>query len=176
MKEQTIHLGIKGDGDNGDVGSAYVYLPLYEGDAGSPKSRTGKVEFTTRRPKCASDFSTDGISLLIANSGLVPSDLVMIEYQLVYCTYSGHQAGDGFTISHAGEIVSAPFDSYLSIDYVPAKSAILKRIQFKPQPYPLANLYFRARVSTIWSPDMPMDKWDFAKDPAVTEVHLRLTP
>lgn len=179
--KQYINLLFNYEGENeneGDVGSPYIFLPLYDGDRGSRNEvdRINRTEFINRRPFCASDFSVEGITLLISNSGLVPSDLIMIDYQVVYCTAPQHQATDGFTISHAFDQPRDPLDSYQTIDFVPPNGSISKRIKFVDLsfPIPLANVYFRAKVSTVWHPITPIDEWNFAKDVTVIEAHLRL--
>ncbi|MBD1362856.1 hypothetical protein IDJ77_03455 [Mucilaginibacter sp. ZT4R22] len=168
-------------GENGEVGNPYLFLPLYDGDIGVRYDRTTKSEFITRKPFAVSDFTQNGLNLTIANSGLVPSDLVMIEYQIVYCTAPGHNAQDGFipgqsyTI-HAGEVTSNEIDSYQTIDFVPAKNTVIKQIKFPNIGYGVYNMYFRAKVSTVWHKSVPMEEWDFATDVTVIEAHLRVRP
>jgi hypothetical protein len=168
-------------GEYGEIGSPYIYLPLFDGDNGNRFERTTKNEFINRKPFAVSNFSPKGLRLTIANSGLVPSDLVMIEYQIVYCTAQGHSAQNGFiqgqsTTVHAGEVTSNEIDSYQTIDFVPAQDAIIKNIRFPDFSYigSVYNIYFRAKVSTIWHENIPMKDWNFANDVTVVEAHLRV--
>lgn len=180
--EEQIKIPCCG-GENGEIGSPYLYLPLYDGDNGKRDDRINKPEFINRKPYAISNFTTKGLRLTIANSGLVPSDLVMIEYQIVYCTAIGHNAQDGFipgqvATIHAGEETSNEIDSYQTIDFVPPKGVIFKDIKFPPKnylPY-ISNIYFRAKVSTVWHESIPMELWDFANDVTVVEAHLRVQP
>lgn len=180
--EEHIEIPCCG-GENGDVGSPYLYLPLYDGDNGKKYDRTSKVEFINRKPLAISNFTPNSLRLNIANSGLVPSDLVMIEYQIVYCTANLHGSQNGFipgqaTTIHAGDLTSNEVDSYLTIDFVPAQGAIFKDIKFASVYYidEVFNIYFRAKVSTVWHESIPMKDWDFANDVTVVEAHLRLKP
>lgn len=181
--EEQIEIPCCG-GENGEVGSPYLYLPLYDGDTGKRHDRTTKSEFINRKPFAVNNFTQNGLKLTIANSGLVPSDLIMIEYQVVYCTAQGHAPQDGFVLGqpvtiHAGEETSNEIDSYQTIDFVPAQKAIIKEIKFQQTPYYINwvyNIYFRAKISTIWSESVEMKDWDFANDVTVVEAHLRLRP
>ena len=180
--EEQIEIPCCG-GENGEVGSPYLYLPLYNGDIGNRYDRINKIEFIKRKPIAVSNFTQTGLRLTIANSGLVPSDLVMIEYQVVYCTASGHKDEDGFiqgqsTTIHFDEETSKEIDSYVTIDFVPAQDVIIKEIRFQPIEYIdwVYNIYFRAKVSTVWHESVDMKDWDFANDVTVVEAYLRLKP
>ena len=171
------------DGENGEVGSPYLFLPLYDGDKGNRYSRINRVEFISRKPFGVKNFTPNGLSLIVGNSGLVPSDLIMIEYQIVYCTSSLHNTQDGFiagqsTTIHAGEIISNEMDSYQTIDFVPAQGTILKDIRFPSVNYLeyVYNMFFRAKISTVWHQSIPMKDWNFANDVTVVEAHLRVKP
>lgn len=181
--EQQIEIPCCG-GENGEVGSPYIYLPLFDGDNGKRYDRVTKSEFINKKPFAVSNFSPSGLNITIVNSGLVPSDLIMIEYQVVYCTAQGHTPPDGFVLGqsttiHAGEETSNEIDSYQTIDFVPAQKAIIKEIKFQQIPYYIDmvyNIYFRAKVSTVWHESIEMKDWDFANDVTVVEAHLRLRP
>jgi hypothetical protein len=162
-------------GENGDVGP-WIFLPLYNYDVGDPRNRTIPPEYSNRQPACASQFTRDGITITIQNSGVVISDPVILQYQLRYCVETTHGVATGFATAHAGEAASKLEEAYLTLDVVPPGQSILKKLFFPAWPGYLANLYFRARVSTIWSPPLPPDNWDFANDPKVAEVYLRIAP
>ncbi|MDD2178171.1 hypothetical protein OIN59_12065 [Acidovorax sp. D2M1] len=134
-------------------------------------------EFSKREPVClewrnvVNPASTSFISLTVTNLGQVASDAVRIHYQFVYCTYRDHARDQGFTIDHAFEAKSD--EKSFFVDFVPASS---NRVFLIPYPidttsFPeLKNLYFRARVSTLWEAKVPIENWDFATDPKVTEA------
>ena len=180
--EEQIEVPCCG-GENGEIGSPYLYLPLYNGDIGKRYDRTNRNEFIKRKPLAVSNFTENGLRLTIANSGLVPSDLVMIEYQIVYCTADGHRDEDGFVLGqpttiHYDEETSKEIDSFMTIDFVPAQNVIIKEIKFLPMRDIewVYNIYFRAKVSTVWHETVEMKDWDFANDVTVVEAHLRLRP
>lgn len=167
------------------IGCPYIYLPLYFGDKGAADifDRNSRDEYNYKKPFAVQNFTPNGLSLIVANSGLVPSDLIMIEYQVVYCTANGHNFSDGFIAGqtntiHAGEQTSNEIDSYQTIDFVPAQESIEKEIIFKQIPYIdwVYNIYFRAKVSTVWHESIEMKDWNFANDVTVVEAHLRLRP
>lgn len=156
---------------------AFLIFPLYDGDRGSAHGRSSRTEFKTRRPLCLRSFDDNGVVCEISNLGTLPSDLIVLEHQFVFCTLPAHGAGDGFTAIHAGEVTSAPVDAIINAAYVPARSSIevhfpLPRVSLTG----LANIYFRSRIGTLWSPAPPMRDWDFAQDPHVVEAHRRLAP
>ncbi len=172
MAWETSNLTIT---DEDSDGAAYVYFPLYAGDVGAPSARAGKQEFVSRRPRCISAFDKTGLTIEIANSGQTASDAVSLAYQIVFCTLPSHGPQDGFKVDHAGETNSAAMDKYLNVDFVDPGSSVFRRIDFPDPGFGgLANIYFRARVSTLWSPSVPVDQWSFEDDPAVTEAHCRL--
>jgi hypothetical protein len=155
--------------------NARVFLKLYEQDLGGDDGgREGRSEYLDRSPACVSEFTQEGLTLEISNAGHVASDLVGIEYQLVFCTYAGHTAQEGFTVSHTQEEESSDLDKLTSADFVLPRQSIFKRILFPPCPDQLANIYFRARVSTIWARPVPRTDWNFASESSVTEAHLRI--
>ena len=174
-------MGVEGSaiyiGDEDSDGSAVVFLPLFPGDVGQANSsvRLSKTEFQARQPLCVTDFDELGITLEIANSGQVISDVVTLEYEVVFCTAASHGALDGFTTSHASEEQSDLLAKYLSMDVVDPGSSVRHRLVFPQIGFSnLKNVYFRARVSTLWTPSVPPDQWDFASDPSVTEAHYRV--
>lgn len=157
--------------DGVDVGTPFVYFQLYDGDTGSLPGRDAKPEFINRNPSCA-DLTPYSATLLIANSGDVASDLVIVEYKVVFCTYEGHLPQQGFSSSHAGEVESSSEEEIMNVAFVPAGGSHRVTLNFPPFPVPelLKNVYLQARVSTLWT-DTPI-VWDFATDPRVTEVHV----
>lgn len=165
------------DDEVGDFGAAFVYFRLYQNDVGSLANRTSAPEFLDRKPYCVRQGDRSSVILEIANAGHAMSDIVMLEYRIIFCTWDVHGPQDGFSTSHAGELQSSTLDEYLSLDAVPPLGAVTKHVPFPSWNGPgLANVYFQARVSTLWEPNVPMTQWDFATDPAVTEWHLRIAP
>lgn len=178
--------GVSGDGvdidigDEGEPPGPYVFLPLFADDVGSRFGRDARVEYTSRKPACVDWSSPEELFLRVGNSGGVISDLICIEYDIVYCTASVHGPADGFTVSHAAEQASDPLEKYTTLNYVPPRGTIQIRIAI-PAPFGnefvgVSNLYFRARATTIWASGLPRAQWDFLADPAVTEAVLRLAP
>jgi hypothetical protein len=157
------------DGGYDDV-SAFVYLKLYEDDEGDLTGRTTFKEYVDREPWCV-DLNKYGAKLRITNSGKVASDLVTVEWRMAFCTASFHKPQDGFTASHALETGSSELDAFVNVDFLlPGETKDID-IPFPEAPSELVNIYFQARVSTLWTGSIPMDQWDFAKDVAVTEAH-----
>lgn len=170
MSDTVISIG---DGDKDGEVWPFVYFKLYDYDTGSLVDRTATNEFKLRTPSCVKDISAAGVELEVTNSGQVASDLVLIDWRVVFCTYEGHQPHEGFTVSHYKETGSDPIDSALNMDFIPAKNSKCISIKFPEAPPELRNLYFQARVSLLWSPAMPKNEWDFATDICVTEAHRR---
>lgn len=165
------------NGEIGEFGTAFVYFRLYSWDVGDLTGRTLTPGFKERKPYCVQQGDLKGVMLELANAGHVMSDIVMLEYRIVFCTLAAHGPQDGFSTSHAGESQSSSLDKYLSLDAVPPLGAVTKHVPFPSWNGPgLANIYFQARVSTLWEPNVSMTQWDFATDPAVTEWHLRIAP
>lgn len=164
------------DDDNGEGShEAFVFLRLHEQDVGHLHDRVGRTEFVTRKPKCVS--IQDGVLFLeLFNIGNMASDLITVDYQLIYCTLPSHGVTDAFTGLHAQEIESTSIDRIASASYVEAHGFAHVRINLPPPPLGLANIYFRARASTLWDAPSDMNTWDFATDLKVTEFHLRVAP
>jgi len=167
------------------IGCPHIYLPLYVGDKGVADivDRQSRNEYIIKKPFAVQDFTPTGLSLIVTNSGLVPSDLIMIEYQVVYCTSNGHGILDGFIVGqtttiHAGEQISNEVEEYQTIDFIPHNDSKKKAINFAPIEYidSVYNIYFRAKVSTVWHKNIPMKDWNFANDVTVVEAHLRVRP
>ena len=155
---------------------AFPYFMVYPGDVGKLAGRTATPQFQQRRPACVTQFSTSRIVLNVSNAGLVMSDLVTLSYQIIFCTASGHRLADAWTAIHADEVESTQEEEYQSISAIPPQGAIGYGIEFDNigmSSY-LCNIYFRARVQTLWEPDLPISQWDFATDPRVTEAYLRV--
>ena len=165
---------LRGEGE-GNVHQPYLFFPLFAGDVGRPVGRQQRSEFVNRTPAAVTNFSTAGITLLLQNSGNVASDLVLIEFQLIYCTDPRHGALDGFTLNHAAESSFLASEATDTLDFVAAGAAVVKRINFGQPPVShLANLYFRARVSTLWDTAVPPTAWSFGREPWVTEAYYRV--
>lgn len=154
---------------------AWVFLQLYDGDVGSPVGRTTHPRYMTRTPKCIAQFTRNEIAIDVSNSGTVMSDLVIVEYEIIYCSLKTHGVADGFTAVHAGEFSPDPLDKLATAASIPAGESV--RMLLKVPPISgnwLQNLYFRARVCTLWAANPPKSDWDFATDPRVTEGFLRI--
>lgn len=177
---------MQGDGEGGNIridndhsdGAAIVYLKLYKGDVGlaSANVRSLRPEYQRRLPACVTNFSPTGLDLELSNSGRVASDLVMIDFEVVYCSFKGHGPADGFTVSHLKEDHSSAFDVLTSASFIPPLSSELHRIEFTPVDMTgITKIYFRARLSPLMGSPIPPDrKWDFLGDAAVTECCLLL--
>lgn len=155
----------------------FLLLQVNIGESSDIAKRHTLPEFAKREPVCLewrnvfNPADTSSISLIVTNLGQVASDAVRIQYQFVYCTYRDHARDKGFTIDHAFEAKSD--EKSFFVDFVPASSSRVFLI-----PYPIAtasfpelkNLYFRARVSTLWEAKVPIENWNFATDLKVTEA------
>lgn len=165
------------DLDNPDVRdlAAHVYLRLYDDDIGDRWGRSRYPEFVERRPKCVAEFSETGVTLEISNSGKTISDAVSIEYKLIFCSASSHGIRDGFNRKHAVEIDSNSVERFQKFTVVAPMDREPVKLKFpKFEGIELVrNIYFRARVSTLWSTSVAMEDWDFKNDPAVTEAYFR---
>jgi hypothetical protein len=155
----------------------FLLLQVNRTEGSNITNRTALPEFSKREPVCVEWRNIDNpsdsssISLIVTNLGNFASDAVRIHYQFVYCTYSGHAKDQGFTIDHAFEAKSDERSFF--VDFVPA---VRNRTFLIPYPVAIAdfvglkNLYFRARVSTLWDVRVPIENWNFATDPKVTEA------
>ncbi|MGE3978033.1 MAG: hypothetical protein AB7F94_10645 [Nitrospira sp.] len=164
------------EGDRPSPAEPWVYLKLHAQDKGQAAGRTNRSEYVKRAPHCVSNFSRNGLQIEISNAGMAASDLVVVEYELIYCSYEGHGPADGYSTIHAGEVQSTPLDRIMTAAYVPPGGSIAHYISFPEQPgLWLRNLYFRARVVTLWEQKLPKDQWDFATDPRVTEAYIAVS-
>lgn len=162
-------------GDENDVDVwPFLYFKLYDYDTGSLTDRVKTAEFIKRKPSCVKSLTELGAEIEITNSGHVASDLVIIEWRVVFCTYEGHLPHEGFSISHYAETGSDPVDEMNSLDFIAANSAKTVRIAFPTAPLSLKNIYLQARVSLLWEPEVPMSAWDFTNDIRVTEAHREI--
>jgi hypothetical protein len=155
----------------------FLLLQVNKSEGSNISGRQSLPEFAKREPICVewrnvvNPTDIGSISLVVTNLGQFASDAVRIHYQFVYCTYSAHSRDQGFTIDHAFEAKSDERSFF--VDFVPASRS---RIFLVPYPIAVAsfsglkNLYFRARVSTLWDVRVPIGKWNFATDPKVTEA------
>lgn len=169
-KQESI--GIE-DPTKDPLSSAFLILELTELDQGDLSGRDKKSEYLQRKPHCV-EWSADSLSLTITNLGKVASDLVKIEYELVFCTANQHGPNDGFNTQHAGEISSSTKDDNSFLDFIPARGKQTLTFPIELPSTQIINLYFRARVSTLWSGRKPPNEWDILTDAAVTEAWTRL--
>lgn len=152
----------------------WVFFRLYEDDSGSIADRTVRQEYIDRSPFCLLKLTPDEVWVEVVNLGTVMSDLVIVEYQVIYCTFEGHGPADGFSQNHAGEYASDEVSTVITAASIPAGESHLFKIDLPDKPtYSLKNLYFRARVSTLWGEKPPMELWRFEDEPWVTEGHVR---
>lgn len=148
----------------------YLHFKISPDDGGDPNApRTTMAGFINRKPTSIEWRLSESIVLLhVYNGGKSASDLFRVDYQIVYCTFADHKAADGFSTLHAGEADGSTAEDLLTADYLlPGKSTSIavKLSKFAT----LKNIYVRARVSTLFSPLVPMKDWSFAKDPQVVE-------
>lgn len=166
-----------GDDDEINV-EPFIFFQLAPNDNGSTYGRTSTTEYIGRKPVCvrwAHDLSS--VTLIVSNAGLTASDLVVVDYQIIFCVFAAHGPRDGFTVSHAGETADNQFDKVINAAVVPALGATELTVDLSQYAVPnLFNIYLRARVSTMFSEDLPYSQWDFANDITVTEAHLRVRP
>lgn len=153
---------------------AHVYIPLYEADTGRTYGRSHRSEFLNRTPVGVS-LTKERAVVTVVNSGPVASDLITLEWRVRFCTFDPHLPTEGFTIAHAKEVVSDPFGDYFNIEFLEGGESKSFGIEFPEYPSDLANVYFQARVSTLWTGAVKPDLWAgiFATDPGVTEAHCK---
>lgn len=161
-----------GDNDNGGVWP-FVYFKLYEFDTGSLIDRVKTSQFILRNPSCVRELTKEGATIEVSNAGQVASDLILVEWRVVFCTLKDHLPHEGFSVSHFAETQSDPADDLENIDFIAANSFKTISVNFPEAPSNLQNIYFQARVSLLWDPDVPMAEWDFATDIRVTEAHRK---
>jgi hypothetical protein len=161
--------------DNEGAHEAFVLLRLHEQDVGHLHDRVGRPEYISRKPKCV-EVQNGVLSLELFNIGNMASDLITVDYQLIYCTLPSHGVADAFFSSHAQEVQSTSLDRIATASYVEPHGSAFVNIVLPPPPPGLANIYFRARASTLWDAPSDMNSWDFAADRKVTEFHLRVAP
>lgn len=153
-------------------GSAFVYLPVIENELFRRTIRRDLAEYQTRNPYCV-DLRVDGATIRIANAGMTASDLVVLDYKVVFCTAPEHGPIDGFTVDHAGEQRPLEIEKAATAAVVLPGSVIDQIITWEPADW-AENIYLRARVSTLWSEDVPIEAWNPAEDLFVTEAYLKL--
>ncbi len=169
-----------GDGDIGpfptDPGNhpasqPYLYFPIIPSDDGNPHAaRTAMPGFAGRKPVSVEwKLAQNTAALHIHNGGSTASDLIRVDYEIVYCTLASHQPDQGFAVNHAGESQGSTSEDLLTTDYVlPGRSVILN---VKLSPFlGVKNIYIRARVSTLFSPRVDKANWNWATDPKVVEA------
>lgn len=158
--------------------SPYLLFLLDKFDTGEQNDRVSKPEYETRNPLCV-QWSANYLDLTITNLGQVASDLVQLDYQFRYCIDPAHKVNEGFVHPHAGEVANNTVQSGSFLDFVPAYTghrpgSVTVRLSFPDNlPPNLVNLYFRAKVSTLWSKPSVPDKWNFEIDHTVVEATKR---
>lgn len=156
---------------------AFVMFELYEGDKGSTVDRSQKPEFKSRQPKCLIEFTTEKLVVEASNIGTLASDLTVLEYQFIFCTWEVHGPEDGFIYGiHSGEATGDPLDDLASAAAIAPgeKHRFLVKVPEFQHPFRLWNIYFRGRLASLWSKPPDPEDWDFSRDPRVTEAHLRI--
>lgn len=156
----------------------FIFFQLAPDDTGSLAGRTSRPEFVGRQPWCVRwSPGLESVTISVTNAGMTASDLVVVDYQIIFCVYPPHGPQDGFTVSHAGEVADNQFDKVINAAVVPALGSADLVIDLTEYTFAgLANIYLRARVSTFTSEDLPYDRWDFAKDICVIEAQIRVAP
>lgn len=165
-------------GDDENPQDAFVMFELYEGDEGSIYNRTDRPEFKSRHPKCLVEFTPEKLTVEASNIGTLASDLTVLEYQFIFCTWETHGPADGFIYGiHSGEATGDPLEDLASAAAIPpgGKHRFSIQVPRFNHPFRLWNIYFRGRLATLWSKPPDPDDWDFSRDPRVTEAHLRIT-
>lgn len=157
--------------------SPYLLFPLTKRDDGKMVDRTGVAEYVRRQPWCV-NWADDHLTLTITNLGYVASDLVQVAYQFRVCVDPLHLVDEGFVQPHAGEVANNTTENGGFLNFVPAAQgrkpgSISLIIAFPELPGNLANLYFRAKVTTLWSEPTPPATWSFATDCTVVEATKR---
>ncbi len=153
-----------------------LLFKIFAGDVGNSQERVASVEYRDRRPVCVAwdqSFPPRWLDLTISNIGDIASDLVKVDYQLVYCVAKNHGLAEGFVQNHAGEVSGSTSDDYEMISFVQGRDNLTLRIDFGAPSDFIVNLYFRARLSTIWTTPLPKADWDFASDWRVVEATKR---
>lgn len=178
MEELTLRAR-DGEGDAGDpvndpLANPFLMLAVTEYDDGNrPVDWTS--EYKERKPSSVR-WTPNEIHLTISNVGQVASDIIRVDYQLVYCTYAGHKADEGFTQSHAQDINGSSRSKFQYLSYVSAGGSLIYVVPYSTEQYEqpgwqmLRRIYFRARVTTLWAPYKEPATWDFKNDPAVVEA------
>ncbi len=165
-------------GDNDDnPQDAFVMFELYEGDEGLTNDRTNKPEFKSRQPKCLVEFTPERLVVEASNIGTLASDLTVLEYQFIFCTWETHGPEDGFIYGiHSGEVTGDTSEDLASAAAIAPGSKHQFRIEVPSFNHSLSlwNIYFRGRVANLWSKPPDPEDWDFSRDPRVTEAHLRI--
>lgn len=153
----------------------FLFIPLFEGDNGDPRRRENMPGIANRDPfgvRC----HEGQITLTVGNSGLVASDLIRIDYEIRLCSNRDHGRADGFLVDHAEDLRGTTVSDIGRIDFVPAGASRTLTIVIpdlasgEGWPDWLVNVYFRARVSCLFSSTLPVNQWNFVMDPAVTEA------
>lgn len=160
--------------EEGGVLDSFLLFRLSDLDMGHAAGRTSSPNFLKRTPHCITEFTRDGLLLTVTNLGTLASDLVYIDYQLRYCTLDRHGPADGFTVAHAEDHIPDEVDKYLTVSSVPARDVLSYPIPFDNVRGSIRNIYFRARITSLWEERLPPEQWNFATDRMVTEAHLRL--
>lgn len=177
MITSTLNQGgiVIEDPSRDPLSSPFLILALFDADYGTVTGRENRPEFTNRTPSCV-NWSADAVHLTVTNLGKVASDLVKIEYEIIFCTLQQHGLADAFNTQHAEELHGSTRDDKSFIHYVPPSGKWTIKIPLRIPAVTVYNIYFRARVSTLWSGQKPIKDWNFASDPAITEAWKRWSP
>lgn len=142
-------------------------------DEGDATFRGNSTEFLTRKPICVRPLG-NFIEITVNNLGDVGSDLVFLDYRLIYCADPTHRPEEGFSRSHFTEIDSPPFDTMLSATAVSARSPVIFRIPFiPPVGIRIANVYLRAKARYLFGENRTTaEEWNPIAEPSVIEAHF----
>ena len=131
---------------DGDPSGAFIFLQMAASEIVQYIERSTTPEFRARTPKCVSDFDADGATVTVTDAGESASDLVLLDYKVVFCVDPTHQADQGFSISHAAEIKSST-DAYDTANVILPRSSRPFRLAWVAPPG-VVNIYLRR--SELW--------------------------
>lgn len=163
--------------DQTPIANPFLILKLHQSDRGNRISQpiNNHPNFLGRSPYCV-DWSKIGenvLTLTISNLGLVASDLIKVNYQFVYCIESTHRIDEGFIHNHFDEVTDRP-SGFQLFSFLAPKADLKYSIPISNLSPLIRNLYFRARVSTLWEKPIKPADWNVLTDKAVVESTLQL--
>ncbi|MFN9358507.1 MAG: hypothetical protein ACK58T_35300 [Phycisphaerae bacterium] len=177
---KNLTTSINVDPKEGPPVGPFVYLQMSDQDLFHPPLPPGghavrsanSIEYASRKPRCVRPNGRVSVTISISNAGRTASDLVWLDYKIIFCTYLPHLPQQGFDRQHAENMAASEIDKAATINFVPAGKTIPHEIVLPANlNHEVCNIYLRARVSTIWTPRTDSLTWDPLSDFAVTEAH-----